>query len=249
MALFSHLIEQLLVPSPSIATVPVAEATSQVLARATQQLEALFQVLSCASPPSVTAGATSLEVVLDRCTSDLFALTLDGRVRVDVGFETAACGVDQCPTAVLWHATSPPDDPLLLEAPGVSIAIVSPVDITVPVDPAGTRELETPRADNTVDGTSTRIAGSWTADSCITIDLDGTITPQPDGVDPDLEMFYPIAFTVRALRDCLAACPSSGDVLLSYANGVVLTWTYEGTDSVIVHGLDGYEEVSPIPCN
>jgi hypothetical protein len=170
-------------------------------------------------------------------------------VRIEVGFETVGCGPDQCPVTVSWHATSVmPDLPFELGAPGVSITIIDPIDIWIPVDATAARTLVAQRADNVVDHTSARLEASWVADSCITLDLDGTLTQQPDEADPDLAELYPIAFTVRALRDCLAACPTAGDVLLSYANGFVLAWSYTGAQSVIVRG-PGIEDESPIPCN
>jgi hypothetical protein len=68
------------------------------------------------------------------------------------------------------------------------------------------------------------------------------------GRHPDREETYPIVYSVRDLGDCPSACPTSGDIDISFANGDIISWEFTGAAEVTVTGPRGYTLDVPLSC-
>ena len=237
--------DTLLAPDADLAALGELEARMQAIADAQARLALALNAFTCASPAAVTTdGATWMEAVIDDCRSDIFG-RFDGHWRADLDLETVACAAGMCPTSVLWTLSSPePPRPALIGGPIITMTIVQPVRFNFSVDPTGDRTLEVERyhIDSPDARLAARVSATWRRiDGCVIgADIDATITQQVGHENPDLESNYPIVQSARDLSDCPAACPTAGQIFLSYANGLILMWSYDGDDRVRALGPNGY---------
>ena len=58
----------------------------------------------------------------------------------------------------------------------------------------------------------------------------------------------PIALSGERIASCHAECPTSGHVELSFGKGSLLTWDYDGSDTVIARGPRGKLVEIVLPC-
>jgi len=99
---------------------------------------------------------------------------------------------------------------------------------------------------------TTRSTASWLVDPatrCMDISLDARLelTDSDTQQDGDLDVGE-IVVSASDVAYCPTHCPTAGYIEMAYGTGSILSWTYDGTDVVVVTGPGGREFTADLPC-
>lgn len=219
---------------PNLATTSVVDAGPIATGDLVANINVLTDLLGCPEASITTDDATFVEATID-CASTAFNAALRGTLRTEVSFEAVVCGPDSCVQALNWTLSSVGPTPFTYVAGDIDVQFAVPALLRFPVDDSE-RSLVTDRVDIiSASPSSAEVDARWTAQPCITMDLDLFMTETPGMEDPALAGVYPIVVSSDEVRVCLGRCPERGDVHISYAFGAILEWMY--TNGPIVRVL------------
>lgn len=224
------------------------------------RIELVLESLQCTTDFE-TDNETYLSGTFDNC--GVSAVALQGDFHATLEIETEACdeGSDGCFDGRRTLATS-----WLLDGPGITVGITEneSASFAGPVVLRDTVDRDAPMTWATqpgfrfeaIDGVvyQTRSNASWIfepATNCLTITTDVRIELPSDGyMDERLDeaIFGEIAVSGEDVHYCPSMCPTRGEVDVSYGQGRILSWTYNGTDTVDVVGPRGRSFPGKLDC-
>ncbi|GAB4533719.1 MAG: hypothetical protein Tsb0020_49540 [Haliangiales bacterium] len=193
-----------------------------------------------------TDQSSYVEVTYRDCPAGLLRLLeFSGSLRADLTAVTAPCPLGECPVALRYTLSTP------MFRLGARFGVRF-------VELAGTWEWQDPLAAGVPKrwdsgytvrtergralATSSRVAWTVGADSCVSLDFDGEFTIE--GRD-DVAL---VAASARGVVRCPGQCPSAGRVEIAFGRGQLLAWTYTGADQLLVVGPRGGEREVSLPC-
>lgn len=230
--------------SDALAGLPVGLARARALLDARVALLASVRDRGCVTVE--TDEETYIEVTYDACPAGLFRLTeIDGSLRAELGFETAPCGLAQCPTAVRFTLSTPYLRIGSRIGPRFTELVDGAWDLHDPVAPGAptTWVSEYSVRNHLRRSLSLRSRASWAVeDTCASLDLEAQLQVR------DREDLQVVAASARGVRRCAGQCPSAGAVRVAYGRGEVLGWTYTGMDTALVTGPRGRSFEVALPC-
>lgn len=233
----------------------VARRLAVVVTRA--RIETILSSLQCRSEFS-TDNETFIEASFHDCS--LVVFDLEGQVHAELTLETAPCECSdpaatepcECASAVQWQLSGP--GITLGPAAHDSTRFSGPVLLRDSVDP------DEPMTWQTQDGffvekedgqrLDTRSTASWLLDrdtSCLSISIDARIElpVMQDDLDESIGV---IVVSASDVDYCPDACPTAGDVDISYGQGRILSWSYDGSDVIQVTGPRGKSFAGSLDC-
>ena len=229
--------------SEALGLLPVRLARAQALEDAVQAMVGSVRDAACLTVD--TDQESFVEVTFDACPAGLLRLReIDGSLRAELDFETAPCGLDECPVAARFTLSTP----RLRMGARFGERFVEMAGSWSLRDAVAAAEPTTWDAGLMI---SNHLGGSlamssraaWvTSDQCTTVDLDAELTVA--GGDE----VGTIVTAAREVTRCAGACPSSGTVQVAYGLGDILAWTYTGEDTVIARGPRGQRVEMVLPC-
>ncbi len=221
-----------------LALLPVGTAAPRAIDDVVQRLRTVVTLFDCVV--AETDNLTFVELTFDACGLNAPAIpVLDGLVRAELSFETAACGALECPTATVFEVStsSLTVGPATVSGTWIlrdSLAPDTPLEVT------GDFVLER-------DGVAAAISSQGTAVSgggCVDVELDAVAMLMDDRA-----ALSPVVVAAKGFRRCAQACPSSGEVSVSYGLGDVIAWSYDGSGTTTVVGPRGVEFDIELPCS
>jgi hypothetical protein len=255
---FAGAIEFIFEADPSWEALSEAQQRPLAIAAVRDNIQTLLDLTVCKTELTTTSDdMTFLEMSIEECFSGPDEGGFDGVLRVDLDIGEVVCSEATPCAALRWTLTSP-DSERPFRVIGVQrnghVEWTLPSLLSVPFDVAEAKHFEADQLE-TVNteldkrlGFKTRM--NWiSSDSCLTVTMNNTSfeligSPLPAEESDAL----PIFTRAEDVVTCLAECPRSGDVVLSFGDGTLLGWAYNQTPSIEVRGTDGAPFQAELDC-